>query len=104
MFQVVCFQQTKQTNRNTDSTHFRSLTDTLNNSDSDSEDKSVARAAPGKNKDRIIKHTAKTETSAENSPMKKEAFDLEKLRDIVRTELQAISANTLMPQINTRIK
>ena len=95
VFQVVCFQQTKQTNRNTDPSHFRSLTDTCNNSDSDSEGKSVARAAPGKNKDRIIQHTAKTETSTGNGHMKKEAFDLDKLRDIVRTELQAISATTL---------
>ena len=95
VYQVVCFQQTKQNNRCTDYTNSRSIKD--NNNGSDSEGPSVARAAPGKNKNRKIQNIVKSGSTDENSHKNKETLDLEKLREIIRTELQSMAAKPVQP-------
>ena len=93
VFQVVSFQETKQTAGKVYDTS-RSVRDiSSNNTDSDSEsdDLRVARSLPGKNKNRIFKH----DESSKNSPdtvkgNAQQNFDLTQLRDIIRDELKSV--------------
>ena len=92
-FQVVSFQETKQTAGKVYDTSrsVRDISSNNNDSDSESDDLRVARSLPGKNKNRIIKH----DESSKNSPdtvkgNAQQNFDLTQLRDIIRDELKSV--------------
>jgi hypothetical protein len=84
VFQTVCFQETKHKLRTHD--RVRLTYDSDSNDDID-----VARIVPGKNKSKEIKNEV---TPHQISPLtNSEIKDLEKLREIVRAELNAMSSN-----------
>lgn len=98
VYHTVCFQETRQRSRKVEQNSMRSMkVSDIFDYNSDIEDEIVtARTAPGRNKDRIIKR-AELDKSEQN-----EATDLEKLREIVRTELQAMTMKTPNNYYNTR--
>lgn len=91
VYQVVCFQQTKQKRKGIGYQNTMSVTQT--DSDSDSCDKTVSRAAPGKNKDRFIENKTKDASSSQTASKMEGSLSIETLRDIVRSELQALKLN-----------
>lgn len=99
VFQVVSFQETKQTaGKVYDTGKFVRNASTNNDSDSDSDDPRVARSLPGKNKNRIIKRDESSNISVE--PVKagvQENFDFTKLRDIIRDELASVQQAQMKP-------
>ena len=60
-------------------------------SDSDQDEQTVSRAAPGKNKHRMIENQSKDTSASDTVSNNVESLNAEKLRDIVRSELQALS-------------
>lgn len=86
VFQTVCFQETKQKKRSYNENIRHILTDS-DNSDIECD---VARIAPGKNKTRLIKK--EVNSVHENLSNKIETNDMDKLREIVRAELNALTA------------
>ena len=60
-------------------------------SDSDFDEQTVSRAAPGKNKNRLIENQSKDASSSDTLSNNTENLNAEKLRDIVRSELQALN-------------
>ena len=59
--------------------------------DSDSDEPTVSRAAPGKNKNRLIENQSNDASSSDTMSNNTESLNAEKLRDIVRSELQALN-------------
>ena len=53
-------------------------------SDSDFDEQTVSRAAPGKNKNRLIENQSKDASSSDTMSNNTESLNAEKLRDIVR--------------------
>lgn len=107
VYQVVCFQQTKQNNKSSGYNNAMSLNHAESSSDSD--DKTISRAAPGKNKHRVIENKSKEATSADSNSTTEESLNLEKLRDIIRSELKSLTPNNTStqfkekaPQFNSR--
>ena len=92
VFQVVHFQETKQTAGNVYGTSkFVRNASTNNDSDTNSDDLRVARSLPGKNKNRIIRRAESSNFSVD--PVKSDVqgnFDFTKLRDIIRDELASV--------------
>lgn len=88
VYQVVCFQQTKQKRKGAEYQNTMSITQT--DSDSESGDKTVSRAAPGKNKNRLIENKSEDASPSDSTSKNEESLSIEKLRDIVRSELQAL--------------
>ena len=63
VYQVVCFQQTKQKVKDAEYKNAMSVTHT--DSDSDVDQQTVSRAAPGKNKNRLIENQSKDAASSD---------------------------------------
>ncbi|MEW8548674.1 MAG: hypothetical protein AB2693_34670, partial [Candidatus Thiodiazotropha sp.] len=99
VFQVVSFQETRQTaGKVYDTSKSVRNASTNNDSDNDSDDRRVARALPGKNKNRIIKPAESSDYSTE--PVKADTqgnLDLTNLRDIIRQELASVQQAQIKP-------
>ena len=95
VYQVVCFQQTKQKVKGPEYKNAMSVTRT--ESDSDFDEQTVSRAAPGKNKNRLIENQSKDASSSDTVSNNMESLNAEKLRDIVRSELQALNMSAPNP-------
>ena len=91
VYQVVCFQQTKQKCKGPEYKNAMSVTRT--ESDSDFDEQTVSRAAPGINKNRLIENQSKDASSSNNT----ESLNAEKLCDIVCLELQALNIDAPNP-------
>lgn len=102
VYQVVCFQQTKQKVKGAEYKNAMSVTHT--DSDSDVDQQTVSRAAPGKNKNRLIENQSKDASSSDTVSKNEESLNVETFRDIVRSELQALNIGAPNPanQFNGR--
>ena len=98
VYQVVCFQQTKQKVKGSDFKTVMSVART--DSDSDQDEQTVSRAAPGKNKHRAIENQSKDTSTSDTVSNNVESLNAEKLRDIVRSELQALRIGAQNPVIS----
>ena len=94
VFHTVCFQETKlrAAKRQTDYCDVRQTED-------QETDLTYARAVPGKNKHRVIKHDKTTSTS-QCTQTATETLDAKKITDIIRAELQSLKNNS---DINSNI-
>ena len=70
---------------------------TRTESDSDFDEQTVSRAAPGKNKNRLIENQSKDASSSDTVSHNTESMNAEKLCDIVTSELQALNVGAPNP-------
>ena len=92
VYQTVSFQETRQRMHGHERHDARAVLKPNNLSDQNENE--VARVAPGKNKNRLIQNDNTVDTDQKekslNKASSKESFDLDKLREIVRSELESI--------------
>ena len=96
VYQAVAFQETKQRRRVNDQNETRAIHSHDDGSDFDSNE--IARMASTKNRNKTIENTVSDESASHSTnainASNKESFDMGKLREIVRSELQnLISSN-----------
>ena len=102
IYQVVCFQQTKQKNESSVYKNAMFLNHAESNSDSD--DKTISRTVPGKkNKHRVMENKSKEATSADSTSTTEDSLNLEKLRDIIRSELKSLTPNNTSIQFKEKV-